>query len=115
MTRSWLLVLTLMLTACPLRDPMPVEPMPPDWYPAAGTPLVVEVDGSPSAEQSPCGRACASLRRLGCPEGQPSRKGVSCYRTCLEMASLERIPAECWASAGTVADLRACGRVRCVP
>lgn len=114
MARPWWL-LALTLTACPLRDPVPVEPVPPNWYPPAGWPVVVEVDGSAVAERSPCGRACASLRRLDCPEGQPSRGGVSCYRTCLRMASLERIPAECWASAVTVDAVRACGLVRCVP
>lgn len=93
----------------------PVDPTPPDWYPPSGAPIVVETDGSDAAASSPCGRACENMRRLGCEEGQPSATGVSCYRVCLKQASLERVPAECWARAASVSELRQCGLVRCVP
>lgn len=91
----------------------PVDPVPPDWYPRASEPLVIETDGSEAAAKSPCGRACENLKRIGCPEGE-STSNVTCYRACIAMASKSRIPAACWASAKSQEAARACGRgLRC--
>lgn len=42
---------------------------------------------SPALEPRPpapgdCGAACATLARLGCPEGEPTADGVSCADLC---------------------------------
>lgn len=98
----------------------PVEPNYPanaqagDW-PAPGEPVVAEAEDSPAAVTSPCGRSCLNWKRLGCPEANPSASGLSCYRVCTTRASLIRIPSKCWSEAQTVAALRACGGIRCVP
>lgn len=120
MKRAAVLVACLVVAGCyKCIDPQcsnvpPIDPAPPDWYPPPGAPIEVLRDDSLEAATSPCGRACANLKQLGCSEGDGSQT-VSCYRICLRQASLSRIPAECWASAHNVQSLRACGLIRCVP
>ena len=93
----------------------PINPQPPDW-PSQELDVVEAVpDGSPEATASPCGRACVTFRRLQCPEGEPNDSGASCYRVCVHGARLRKVPAACWAAATSVAALRACGKVRCIP
>jgi hypothetical protein len=112
MRSALLATLAVFLVACPLGPhPAPVDPD----YPADATIVETFPEDSAQALSSPCGKACSTLLRLGCPEGSPSATGVTCYRTCVRMTSLRRIPATCWASAETVAQLRLCGGVRCVP
>ena len=89
-----------------------LEPCPPPRPPPE--PAVVEVfqDASTDAAASPCGKACASLAKLGCPEARP-RPGTSCYRGCLSMLAHQEVPTSCWAAAATVEEARACGGLRC--
>jgi hypothetical protein len=97
-----------------LPDYQPIGPAPgPGDYPGPDGLLTAEPDGSEAAAASPCGRSCKRISELGCEEGQTSPKGTTCFRACQHMASLRRVPAECWAHASTVDVLRACGGVRC--
>lgn len=56
-----------------------------------------------------------NLEFLGCREGRTNALGVTCYRACLEMASHQRIPTKCWATAQSINAVRACGsQLRCI-
>lgn len=37
-------------------------------------------DGGAASER--CGAACENLRRLGCPEGEPTEDGTTCEELC---------------------------------
>lgn len=89
----------------------PIDPRPPDWYPGDSEIVEVFPDDSPQAATSPCGKACANLKTLGCPEG----KSKLCYRACVKQASIEKVPIVCWQSAKTQDAARACDRLRCLP
>jgi hypothetical protein len=104
--KTILLASLLVLVGCPLHDPAPVSPD----YPGGNDIVETFPDDSPEAARSPCGKACAHLKALSCPEGGPT-----CYRACVRQVRLERIPVACWTSAPTVADVRACGpQLRCL-
>lgn len=65
------------------------------------------------------GQACQQLRRIGCPEGFPSRKGRTCFESYTAAAALANVPALCLMASASESDVRACGgdsdvRVRCV-
>jgi hypothetical protein len=111
--RTATLALCSLVVACYGPKAPPIDPVPPDWYPAPGQVVERLPDDSVGAAESPCGKACANVYRLGCAEARPS--GTSCYAACVKMATLERIPVGCWARANSVPELRACGRVRCMP
>jgi len=104
-------VLLAAFAAC--TTALPPAELPEGDYPDGG---IVEVyrDGSPQAVASPCGQACASLQRLGCPETAP-RGSITCYIACTKAASLRTIPVACWARATSQAEARACGGLRCIP
>lgn len=87
----WLLPLLPLLTACP--TPAPTQPQ--------------------SSAKTPAGRACDVLRRLKCPEGEPTRSGASCEQVWAKAEELQAMPAECVATAATLEQVRACGLVRC--
>lgn len=91
----------------------PIDPVPPDW--PQGELVETFPDDSPQAVSSPCGLSCANWKKLDCPESKPTSEGVSCYRQCVKRATLIRIPSKCWIEAKTVAALRSCGGIRCVP
>lgn len=64
--------------------------------------LTGDVDAS-----DPCTRACARLEAVGCPEGRPSRGGVTCTSVCGRNADI--LPLACIGKATSVATVRACG------
>jgi len=109
--------LAVVVLGCPRSDLPPEPPVvevvtgdypePPDYH------VFEHEDGSPGAASSPCGLACANFAALGCAEGA-THKGVSCYRGCLSMARVQRVPATCWREAKTREAVRACGGVRCL-
>ena len=109
--RSVWLIAGLTLLAC-YRDNDPNLPNVEPDYPARGQlPPEMLPDGSEEAAKSPCGRACAHLKDIACPEGV-SR---NCYRGCVKQASLQRIPITCWTEAKDAAAARACGpQLRCI-
>lgn len=84
------------------------KPLPPHFpdYPAPA-PFGTELDRT-------CAAACERLRALGCPEGSGSLGGEPCTVTCARASSLRPLPAACWAEAGTTADAKACGALRCI-
>lgn len=83
-------------------------PFPPDY-------AVEEYeDGTAAAALSPCGQACEAIRKVGCPEGFPDPRGVTCYRACLSMARHQRVPTSCWISRTTQAGVRQCGGIQCL-
>lgn len=102
------LALALLLAAC-YRDNDPNLPPVYGDYPANRLPPELLPDGSPEAASSPCGKACANLKALACPEGLAD----SCYRGCVKQASLMKIPATCWTDAKDQPTARACGGLRC--
>lgn len=64
---------------------------------------------------SPCGDACVQLAKLGCPESTPKPGEESCYVVCARAEETKRFSLKptCIAKAATVAEVRACGTVRC--
>lgn len=77
--------------------------------PAAPPPAAHPVDTSPGT----CDRACANLAALGCPEGKPSRGGVSCADVCTKMLIIRPMTLGCVEHAETRAGVRDCEGVRC--
>lgn len=76
-------------------------------------------DAGPSGDEvmnaaSPCAKACANLRVLGCPEGAKPTGGKACYEVCEEdqRASSKTLRVGCVSSAKTRLDVLSCG-VRC--
>ncbi len=85
-------------------------------YPASSEVVETFADDSTQALSSPCGKACENFRKLGCPEGTTSSSGLTCYRACVRMVSVRRVPAACWVKADSIEHLRGCGPdIRCVP
>lgn len=110
MTR--LFAFTLLLAACFPQPHVDVQPDGDGGYPPIGSTADSHPDDSPEAASSPCGKACANLKKIACPDGA----SPNCYRGCVKQASLERIPVTCWIDATTVAAARACGpQLRCIP
>jgi len=60
-TVRYLRIVAILLAACQPRAPEPLD-------------VVDEPDGGARA----CVRACATLHRLGCDEGEPTPAGVEC-------------------------------------
>ena len=103
----------VVLTGCP---PEPVYPPGPDggtedtyWPP--------DPEDYADAPQTPCSRACSTLRRLGCPEGAPPENGGdSCTAVCQHVVDTKLTPIDpaCIAAATTKAAARECGStVKC--
>lgn len=69
-TLAFALVMLLLANGCP-PPPLPpvVDPSQPDG-------------GAEAGDSSPCGRACARLEQLGCPEAKPTPKGTTCSEVC---------------------------------
>lgn len=80
----------------------------------AVSPAPVDRDGRGTA----LGKACEHLRALGCPEGQPNRRGRTCFETMTSAAKVAPVPDACLHDAPTQDAVRSCGtvdtvRVRC--
>ncbi len=92
MRSLFLIVASMALAACPLRNPVPVEPD----YPA-------------SAEG-----ACLRLAELGCPESRVTTAGITCPTAFRKMEQVTDPHYACVIGAHDVAGVRACGSVRCL-
>lgn len=67
---------------------------------------------------TPLGAACAKLRELGCPEGQPTKQARTCYEHLTSLPPAVEVPSQCILAANTQDAVRACGdanttRFRC--
>lgn len=100
MRSSFLALLVALLISCydPITAP-PVEPSYPTSY-------VGDLEAD-------CSRACVTLRRIGCPEGQGAISGETCERRCAIAMELRSMPLECWGAATDVVSARSCGSIRC--
>ncbi len=120
MTRAILLLaIAAASEACP-PSPAPVPPSPP-MADAAPTPPPPTKDASapivdaaspkpPQPEAGPldaCGKACAVLASLNCPESKPTPHGVSCHDVCAAVEGFAGLTLH----PGSVA---ACGTIACV-
>jgi hypothetical protein len=82
------------------------------------TPHEYELDAAREEDEAlgaetQCGRACAQLRTVGCPEGHKIKNGDTCYHVCTSDVP-RTLPVQCVIKATTVDQMRACG-VRCLP
>ncbi len=68
----------------------------------------------PSDEAVVAEDVCANMRRVGCPEGHGGIGGTSCAVILERAMKLRQLPLACWAGAHDVAEMRACGSIRCV-
>jgi len=75
-----------------------------------------DAEGDSSLRSPSCAAACAKMKTLRCPEAEQPDGGKTCYLLCADAEGSGKfsLKSECLARAGTVADLRACGTVRCV-
>lgn len=108
-------ITTLLLFACS-SNPSPQSPdvLDPqgDYPPYKEAPTEFPED-SQAALTSPCGKACENLRKIPCKEGYPNKQGVTCYHACIAMAKYQRVPAVCWSTRKTPAEVRECGGIEC--
>ena len=86
-------------------------PKPPENGADAGA---AEEEGS-RIKYPQCVKACVVLERLDCPEARKLDGGLNCYGVCAETVSSGKfdLKPECVGAASTLAEVRACGSVRC--
>lgn len=62
-----------------------------------------------------CESHCANLRKIGCPEGLPSKRGTSCETICERMLKTKASDPHvaCVTRATDIMSVRACGSVDC--
>jgi hypothetical protein len=111
-------LLPLVLAAC---IPPAIPPEPPGFIdiPTVAAPSDAGAD-DPDGKGTDLGEACAELRALGCPEGQPLRPDLTCYQHLLGLSAIVTVPAKCLRTAASQDAVRACGddttlRFRCRP
>lgn len=112
--------LAVAMTGCPSSPPTSPQNDAADVYAPDAQILVEDASllvldaGSPDLTASPCTKACANLRTLGCPEGAPDA-GESCEVVCkhTETGPFNLNPT-CLQAAKTVAAVRACKTVTCL-
>lgn len=98
------LLFPIFLTACP---PVPITDQRP---PPVGQDASVLPDG---ATASPCEASCYAYRTLGCPEGQPTKKGHPCEEVCANAAQqgIDLAGATaCIVEAATCQEVRSCSK-----
>lgn len=94
------IVAAALFTGCPEPGPRPPMPLPP-------------YDGG--YLETPCGKACARLDALGCPESRPNKAGQRCEATCEDGIADGLLPVtivDCVGQAADVEAVRKC-RIRC--
>jgi hypothetical protein len=82
--RKIFILMTLLVVAVfgcqlgPFPKPPPQPEPPSPWdNPSDAAPVPSPPD------DSPCGKACAKLLALGCPEAQPTAAGATCTQVCV--------------------------------
>jgi len=74
-----------------------------------------DADAMKTATPSLCAQACSCMNSLSCPEANPPDSGDNCETVCnhtIDSGVFDMKPA-CLAAAQTLADLQACGTVKC--
>lgn len=103
------------IAGCPHPAPGPNRPdivMPDGGQP--GDDEDPQLDGAASPA---CAGACATMKKLGCPEAARPDGGKTCYRVCADAQRTPGISAlrpECIAGKDSVEGVRSCGTVRCL-
>lgn len=92
--------------------------------PAPEPPHTDPNDGGEDGEDPPvesatfpiCAKACATLKRLGCPEADRPDGGSTCYAVCAkaERSGKFGLRPSCVAVSKSQADVKACGSIRCL-
>ena len=89
------------------------------------SPVVPQVDAdggddagmdAPDEASLVCAKACAALKKIGCPEAETTPKGDSCVVVCNHTQASKKFDMKpaCLAKAETVGDVQFCGTVRCL-
>jgi len=97
------------LGGCP--SPAPVVPT----VDATDAAIVIDDAAVLDATGTQCMRACATLKKLGCPEAETPDGGDTCVALCQRAQDTKKFDMrpQCVSDAGSVEQLRACGTVRC--
>lgn len=108
-----------LLAGCPVTPPEPphVEVGDGGSYPPGPMDPVDAEDPPPESANYPvCARACANLKRLGCPEAERPDGGRTCYAVCADAEKSGKFPLKpiCIATAKDVVDVKSCKTVRCL-
>jgi hypothetical protein len=85
-------------------------------YPqGVGDPADADDPAIEAAAYPTCARACAALKRLGCPEAERPDGGGTCYAVCAQAEASGKfgLRPSCVAASKSLVDVRACGSVRC--
>lgn len=102
-----LVIAALALWGCPPEPETPIGPKPKP----VGQDAAVLPDG---ALATPCEAICQAYRLLGCPEGEPTKKGHTCEAVCQNAAEegidLSGDVNACIIKAGTCQEARACSK-----
>lgn len=93
------LVFAMIVCGCKTSATEPIHPSP---HP--------QTDGGDS---SLCPFACMKLDALGCPEGRPTRSGLTCEAVCVKATKLRTFDLACISSVASVDEIRRCDGIRC--
>lgn len=105
------------ITGCPLPPEPPQGDVTDGGYPPG--PLDSADTEDPPVELATfpiCAKACAALKRLGCPEAERPDGGSTCYAVCAkaEKSGKFGLRPNCVAASKTITDVKACGTIRCL-
>lgn len=103
------------LTACPPPADPPHAEATDGYPPGPSDPADAEDPPIETATFPICAKACAALKRLGCPEAERPDGGSTCYALCAKAEASGKfgLRPSCVAASKTQADTRACGTIRC--
>ncbi|HVJ94874.1 MAG TPA: hypothetical protein VM580_34060 [Labilithrix sp.] len=82
-------------------------------------PVTSYTTGDRDGLDTPVGKCCEHLRRLGCAEGFQGSRKRTCYESYTVASKLADVPITCLLAATTQSEIQACGdansiRVRCI-
>jgi hypothetical protein len=113
----FVIALTVALSGCTPPPFTPTGPTPPGFVDIPTPAPPYDGDGG-NGLGAIVGDACAKLRELHCPEGEPLPSGRTCYEHLVTLSAFADVPASCVAEATSVDRVRECGgpstvRFRC--
>ena len=109
-------IAALMLGCPPAPDPPHVESTDGGYPPGPADSADAEDPPIELATFPICAKACASLKRLGCPEAERPDGGSTCYAICAKAETSGKfgLRPSCVAGAKSIVELRGCASVRCL-